>query len=163
MVGATRFELARPKSADFKSAVYTFPPSAYKITNQNLEKYSGVPAPTSSMFISCSLLCLIERAMYRALWNCSLGRKWRTRWLPQLLSIAASLCVTVMFYSTTQYGQSKSVLSLTACLSTRPARLDIVIIRLIVASVLWGVEPYDGIHRRKPCVRSRTANKSYCL
>lgn len=64
---------------------------------------------------------------------------------------------------TTQYGQSKSWLLLTACLSTRPARLDIVIIRLIVASVLWGLEPYDGIHRRKPCVRSRTANKSYCL
>ena len=64
---------------------------------------------------------------------------------------------------TTQYGQAKSWLSLAAYLPVRPARLDIVITRLIVASVLWGVEPYDGIHRRKPCVRSRTANKSYCL
>ena len=58
MVGAARFELARPKSADFESAVYTFPPSAYKIPNQSLEKYSGVLAPTSSMlFLARSMPC----------------------------------------------------------------------------------------------------------
>jgi len=138
------------------------PPSAYKIPNQSLEKYSGVLAPTSSMLF-------LARPM-----------SYRTSHVPSIVELftrsgAAYPSVTAAVRycheplldgsvcRTTQYGQSKSWLSLTACLSTRPARLDIVIIRLIVASVLWGVEPYDGIHRRKPCVRSRTANKSYCL
>lgn len=93
------------------------PPSAYKIPNQNLEKYSGVLAPTSSMFISCSLLCLIERAMYRALWNCSLGRKAAY----PLVTAAVRYCHEPLLDGnvcrTTQYGQSKSWLSLTACLS----------------------------------------------
>ena len=56
MVGAARFELAMivtralvtiaPLCAGLCIPV---PPSAYKIPNQSLEKYSGVLAPTSSM------------------------------------------------------------------------------------------------------------------
>lgn len=138
------------------------PPSAYKIPNQSLEKYSGVLAPTSSV------LFLARPMLYRTSHVLSIVELFT-----QLEAAYPSVTAAVRYCHeplldgnvcrTTQYGQSKSWLSLTACLSTRPARLDIVIIRLIVASVLWGVEPYDGIHRRKPCVRSRTANKSYCL
>lgn len=169
MAGAARFELAiivtcalviiAPRCAGLCLPV---PPSAYKIPNQSLEKYSGVLAPTSSMLF-------LARPM-----------SYRTSHVPSIVELftqsgaaypsvtaAVKYCREPLCYGnvcgTTQYGQSKSWLSLTACLPIRPARLDIVIIRLIVASVLWGVEPYDGIHRRKPCVRSRTANKSYCL
>lgn len=56
MVGATRFELVMivtrvlvtiaPRCAGLCIPI---PPSAYKIPNQSLEKYSGVLAPTSSM------------------------------------------------------------------------------------------------------------------
>ena len=138
------------------------PPSAHKIPNQSLEKYSGVLAPTSSM------LFLARSMPYRASHVPSIAELF-TRSEVAYLSVAtaAKYCREPLWYGnvcgTTQYGRAKSWLLLTACLSTRPARLDIVIIRLIVASVLWGVEPYDGIHRRKPCVRSRTANKSSCL
>ena len=138
------------------------PPSAHKIPNQSLEKYSGVLAPTSSR------LFLARSMPYRASHVPSIVELF-TRLEAAYPSVTAAVkyCREPLCYGnvcgTTQYGQAKSWLLLTACLSTRPARLDIVIIRLIVASVLWGVEPYDGIHRRKPCVRSRTANKSYCL
>jgi len=138
------------------------PPSAHKIPNQSLEKYSGVLAPTSSM------LFLARSTPYRASHVPSIVELFtRSEVAYPSVTTAFKYCHEPLLDGnvcrTTQYGQSKSWLSLTACLSTRPARLDIVIIRLIVASVLWGVEPYDGIHRRKPCVRSRTANKSYCL
>lgn len=147
MVGATRFELARPKSADFKSAVYTFPPSAYKIPNQSLEKYSGVLAPTSSMLF-------LNRPM-----------SYRTSHVPSIVELftrseAAYPSVTAAVRycheplldgnvcSTTQYGQAKSWLSLAACLSTRLTRLDIATIRLIAATVPWGLEPHDAMHHR---------------
>ena len=147
MVGATRFELARPKSADFKSAVYTFPPSAYKIPNQSLEKYSGVLAPTSSMLF-------LARSMFYQTSHVPSIVELFTRSEAAYPSVTAAVkyCREPLCYGnvcgTTQYGQAKSWLLLTACLSTRPARLDIVIIRLIVASVLWGLEPCDGIHHR---------------
>ena len=138
------------------------PPSAYKIPNQSLEKYSSVLAPASSM------LFLARPMSYRTSHALSIVELF-TQSGAAYPSVTAAVryCHEPLldgnFCRTTQYGQAKSWLLLTACLSTRPARLDIVIIRLIVASVLWGLEPYDGIHRRKPCVRSRTANKSYCL
>lgn len=82
MVGAARFELAMIVTSAHVTIVprcaglcIPVPPSAYKIPNQSLEKYSGVLAPTSSMLF-LARQCLIERAMYRALWNCSLGRKF---------------------------------------------------------------------------------------
>ena len=147
MVGATRFELARPKSANFKSAVYTFPPSAYKIPNQSLEKYSGVLAPTSSM------LFLARSMSYRTSHVPSIVELFtRSEAAYPSVTAADKYCREPLCYGnvchTTQYGQSKSWLLLAACLSTRLTRLDIVTIRLIVASVLWGLEPHDAMHHR---------------
>lgn len=123
------------------------PPSAYKIPNQSLEKYSGVLAPTSSM------LFLARSMPYRASHVPSIVELFtRSEVAYPSVATAAKYCREPLCYGnvcgTTQYGQAKSWLLLTACLSARPARLDIVIIRLIVASVLWGFEPYDAWHRR---------------
>lgn len=123
------------------------PPSAYKIPNQSLEKYSSVLAPTSSM------LFLARSMPYRASHVPSIVELFtRSEVAYPSVATAAKYCRGPLCYGnvcgTTQYGQAKSWLLLTACLSTRPARLDIVIIRLIVASVLWGFEPYDAWHRR---------------
>lgn len=131
------------------------PPSAYKIPNRSLEKYSGVLAPTSSM------LFLARPMSYRTSHVPSIVELFtRSEVAYPSVATAAKYCREPLWdgnvCGTTQYGRAKSWLSLAAYLPIRPARLDIVIIRLIVASVLWGLEPYDGIHRRKPCVRSRT-------
>lgn len=75
------------------------PPSAYKIPNQSLEKYSGVLAPTSSMlFLTCLYDLLHKPCTEHSALSlvCSVGKR-RTRRLPQQLSIAASLCGTAMF------------------------------------------------------------------
>ena len=147
---------------DVQGCVYQFHQAPIKIPNQSLEKYSGVLAPTSSM------LFLARPMSYRTSHVLSIVELFtQSEAAYPSVTAAVRYCHEPLLDGnvcrTTQYGQAKSWLLLIACLSTRPARLGIVIIRLIVASVLWGVEPYDGIHRRKPCVRSRTANKSYCL
>ena len=167
MVGATRLEramivtraLVTIAPVAWAGLCIPIPPSAYKIPNQSLEKYSGVLAPTSSM------LFLARPTSYRTSHVPSIVELFtRSEAAYPSVTAADKYCREPLCYGnvcrTTQYGQAKSWLSLAACLSTRLTRLDIVTIRLIVASVLWGVEPYDGIHRRKPCVRSRTANKS---
>lgn len=135
------------------------PPSAYKIPNQSLEKYSGVLAPTSSM------LFLARPMSYRTSHVPSIVELFtRSEAAYPSVTAAVKYCREPLWDGnvcrTTQYGQSKSWLSLSAYLPIRPARLDIVIIRLIAATVPWGLEPRDGIHHRALRERSRTANKS---
>ena len=92
------------------------PPSAYKIPNQSLEKYSGVLAPTSSMlFLACPM-------SYRTSHAPSIVELFT-----QLEAAYPSVTAAVRYCHeplldgnvcrTTQYGQSKSWLSLTAYLS----------------------------------------------
>lgn len=116
-------------------AVSTNSTKRLKIPNQSLEKYSGVLVPTSSM------LFLARSMPYRASHVPSIVELFtRSEAAYPSVTAAVRYCHEPLLDGnvcrTTQYGQSKSWLSLTACLSTRPARLDIVIIRLIVASVL---------------------------
>ena len=78
------------------------PPSAYKIPNQSLEKYSGVLAPTSSM------LFLARPMPYRTSHVPSIVELFTRSEaaypsVTALLSIAASLCGTAMFDGAAQY------------------------------------------------------------
>lgn len=123
MVGAAWFEHAMivtcalvtitPRCAGLCIPV---PPSAYKIPNQSLEKYSGVLAPTSSM------LFLARPMSYRTSHVLSIVELF-TQSGAAYPSVTAAVryCHEPLLdgnvCSTTQYGQSKSWLSLAAGLS----------------------------------------------
>lgn len=123
MVGAARFERAMivtralvtiaPLCAGLCIPV---PPSAYKIPNQSLEKYSGVLAPTSSM------LFLARPMSYRTSHVLSIVELFtQSEAAYPSVTAAVRYCHEPLLDGnvcrTTQYGQSKSWLSLTACLS----------------------------------------------
>lgn len=92
------------------------PPSAYKIPNQSLEKYSGVLAPTSSMlFLARSMSCRTSHVpsiveLFTRLEAAYPSVTAAVRYCHEPL-LDGNVC------RTTQHGQSKSWLLLTACLS----------------------------------------------
>ena len=97
-------------------AVSTSSTKRLKIPNQSLENYSGVLAPTSSM------LFLARSMPYRTSHVPSIVELFiRSEAAYPSVTAAVKYCREPLCYgnvcSTTQYGQSKSWLSLTACLS----------------------------------------------
>lgn len=154
MVGAARFELARWSRyasvtiTAFQRLCLPIPPSAYKIPNQSLEKYSGVLAPTSSMLFlarpmsyrTSHVLSIVE-LFTRSESGAPVGYR-SCQVLPQ--AFIGWQCLSHNSIWTVKE------LAFADCVSvySRPARLYIVITRLIAATVPWGLEPHDAMHHR---------------
>lgn len=124
------------------------PPSAYKIPNQSLEKYSGVLAPTSSM------LFLARQMPYRTSHVLSIVELFTQSesGVPVGYRSCQVLPRAFIGWQCLQHNSIWTVKELAfadyVSVYSRPARLYIVIIRLIAATVPWGLEPHDAMHHR---------------
>ena len=123
------------------------PPSAYKIPNQSLEKYSGVLAPTSSM------LFLARSMSYRT---------------SHVLSIVELFTQSEMQYTPGLHARTVQALAEGNCVLTRLslptylARFDIFTISSL-PNRTYGSRTHVELCPPHPCVRSRTSGRLCCL